>query len=225
MTAGPAQITTVPESALVPAHVFDPVLTGAKAVSKRIVEGSLAFVMVVLFAPLMLLIAVGIKMDSPGPVLFRQRRIGLGGQPFNIFKFRSMRQGAEQQLEAVVGGEVRPYCKPANDPRITAFGSFIRKTSLDELPQIFNILNGTMSLVGPRPQTPKEVACYTKRQLRRLDVRPGITGAWQVSGRSNLTGEQALEIDVDYVENHSFIGDVKILARTLPVVLARRGAV
>jgi exopolysaccharide biosynthesis polyprenyl glycosylphosphotransferase len=180
----------------------------------------------VLLTPLFLLVAVAIKLDSPGPVFFRQRRVGLNGRAFTFHKFRSMRLDAEAQLAALraqneVGG---PVFKMRNDPRVTRVGRFIRRTSLDELPQFWNVLRGEMSIVGPRPPLPAEVRQYARWQRRRLSVKPGITCTWQVSGRSGIDFEQWMELDLDYIDNWSLWRDVEIVFKTIPAVLRTRGA-
>ncbi len=178
---------------------------------------------IVFVSPILLGLSAAVKLSSPGPVFYRQERIGLNGRPFAMIKFRSMREGADGELAALLaeqGTSDTPLFKIKNDPRITPIGRFIRKYSLDELPQLFNVLNGTMSLVGPRPQIPDEVALYTGGASRRLLSPPGITGLWQVSGRSTLTWEEAIRLDLFYVENWSLPRDLAILGRTAKAVLA-----
>ncbi len=171
-------------------------------------------------------IALAIKLDSPGPVLFRQRRVGKGGRVFTLYKFRSMKVGAEAErplLEAF--NEARgPIFKMRNDPRLTRVGKFIRRWSLDELPQLINVLLGQMSWVGPRPPVPEEVEKYEQWHLRRLEVTPGLTGLWQVNGRSLLSFDEMVKLDLYYAENWSLTLDVKILLRSIPAVLTGRGA-
>lgn len=193
-----------------------------------------AFGLVVL-SPLLLGFAAAIRLDSPGPALFRQTRVGLGGVAFEMYKFRSMRCGvSSKEHEAYVtrmikegGDELRNGAgtyKLENDCRITRVGAWLRRTSLDELAQLINVLRGEMSLVGPRPPLPYEVALYTPRDLRRLTVTPGMTGLWQVSGRNETTFEQMVDLDIAYIENRSFLLDVQILARTVGVLIKERGA-
>lgn len=174
----------------------------------------------------MLLIALAIKLDSPGPVLFRQTRIGKGGKPFTLYKFRSMVDGADRQQEALrrATGRSALLFKLRDDPRVTRVGRFLRRTSLDELPQFFNVLKGEMSVVGPRPPVPEEVAEYQDWHLQRLLVTPGLTGLWQVNGRSDLTFDEMVRLDLYYVENWSPWLDLKVILRTVPVVLTGRGA-
>lgn len=168
--------------------------------------------------------ALAIKMTSRGPVLYRQTRIGAGGAPFRVLKFRSMCVDADSRLSEVLDGDAGIFYKPTNDPRVTTIGKFIRRYSIDELPQLFNVLGGSMSLVGPRPQVPLEVAQYDDEISRRLLVRPGITGLWQVSGRNGLTLEQSVRLDLYYVENWTLLQDLTILARTIKAVVSSDGA-
>ena len=193
---------------------------------KRMVDLFGALVGLTLGAPFLGLIAVAIRLDSPGPVLFKQVRVGKGGQLFDIYKFRSMREGAEKELEALIGQNEAdgPLFKMRADPRRTRVGSFLRETSLDELPQLINVLRGEMSLVGPRPPIPEEVEQYKSWHKRRLTVRPGITGLWQVSGRSELTFDEMVLLDLYYIENWSPWSDFLILLRTIPKVLVGYGA-
>ena len=193
---------------------------------KRSMDLAIATTVLVLAAPLMLLIALAIKLDSPGPVLFRQTRIGKGGKPFTLYKFRSMVDGADRQQEALrrATGRSALLFKLRDDPRVTRVGRFLRRTSLDELPQFFNVLKGEMSVVGPRPPVPEEVAEYQDWHLQRLLVTPGLTGLWQVNGRSDLTFDEMVRLDLYYVENWSPWLDLKVILRTVPVVLTGRGA-
>jgi lipopolysaccharide/colanic/teichoic acid biosynthesis glycosyltransferase len=176
--------------------------------------------------PIYLLCALAIKLDTPGPVLYRSTRVGLGGRTFQFYKLRSMVHGADRTRHQIAHlNEVSgPVFKIARDPRITRVGRILRRTSLDELPQILNVLKGDMSLVGPRPPIPEEVVQYEPWQLRRLSVRPGITCLWQVSGRSRLGFEEWMRLDMEYVERRSLGLDVSIIARTIPAVLGGKGA-
>lgn len=172
-------------------------------------------------------IALLVKLDSPGPIFFKQKRVGLNGREFWMYKFRSMIVNAEAQLDSLkskneVEGGVT--FKMADDPRITRIGRILRKTSLDEFPQLLNVLRGEMSLVGPRPPLPKEVALYTPEQNRRLTVIPGCTGLWQVSGRSKTTFQRMIELDLDYIDNWSLRRDLSITAKTFRVVLKMEGS-
>ena len=189
-----------------------------------VVVGAVA--MLVLGAPLLGLIALAIRLGSPGPTVFRQTRVGAGGKRFEMFKFRSMREGAEAELEQLLDLNEADgqFFKIRDDPRLTRVGRFLRRTSLDELPQLWNVLRGEMSLVGPRPPVPAQVSRYMEWHKRRLDVRPGMTGLWQVSGRSLLTFDETVLLDIYYIENWSLWLDFKILLRTIPTVLFGAGA-
>jgi len=176
--------------------------------------------------PLLLLIALLIRLDSPGPVLYRQTRVGLNGRRFRFYKFRSMVQGADV-LKADLSAQNRmngPVFKMEKDPRVTRVGRLLRKTSLDELPQLFNVLKGDMSLVGPRPNLPEEVAQYKGWQRRRLSMKPGITGLWQVSGRNLIDFNEWMKLDLEYIDSWSLGLDLKILLKTIPTVLRGKGA-
>ncbi|MEW6535421.1 MAG: sugar transferase [Candidatus Auribacterota bacterium] len=194
---------------------------------KYMIDRILAFFFILLFSPLMLLIAVLIKLTSPGPILFSQTRVGLYGRHFNFYKFRSMYVNAEEKLaELRQYNEMQgPVFKMKNDPRITSIGKFIRKTSLDELPQFFNVLKGEMSIVGPRPPLPKEVEQYKPWQRRKLSMKPGITCIWQVSGRNQMVDfDNWMRMDLEYIDNWSLFLDFKLLVRTIYVVLTMHGA-
>jgi exopolysaccharide biosynthesis polyprenyl glycosylphosphotransferase len=195
-------------------------------VIKRVMDLFFGFLLFLVAAIPMLIIAILIKLDSPGPILFRQKRIGRYGQEFIAYKFRSMREGAEQEQAALNDlNEARgPLFKIRDDPRRTRVGRWIRRMSLDELPQLWNVLRGEMSLVGPRPPMPNEVEQYQEWHKRRLDVRPGITGLSQVSGRSDLTFDETAMLDIYYIENWSPWLDLAILFKTIPTVLLARGA-
>jgi exopolysaccharide biosynthesis polyprenyl glycosylphosphotransferase len=193
---------------------------------KRAVDivGSVACMVVL--APLIGLITLAIKLDSPGPIIFCQNRVGLGGKLFKMYKFRSMHQRAEERLEDLRElDEIDGITfKIREDPRATRIGRFLRRTSLDELPQLWNVLRGEMSLVGPRPNLPEEVSRYLEWHKKRLQVPPGLTGMWQVSGRSLLSFDETVLLDLYYIENWSLWLDCKILLRTIPTVLTRKGA-
>jgi lipopolysaccharide/colanic/teichoic acid biosynthesis glycosyltransferase len=171
-------------------------------------------------------LALLIKLDSRGPTLLTQQRVGRLGRTFTVYKFRTMCEQAEQMLPTLLSQNEKngSIFKMREDPRITRVGRWLRKTSLDELPQLINVLRGEMSLVGPRPPLPREVARYSPHELGRLAVKPGITGLWQVSGRSQLSWEQMVELDLEYIQRFSVAGDVVILLRTLPAVISMRGA-
>lgn len=193
---------------------------------KRCLDVIGASVALILGAPLLALLAALIRFESRGPVFYRSVRIGRGGRPFVFYKLRSMVKDAdrERQRLAHLNEADGPVFKIARDPRVTRVGRFIRTTSLDEIPQFWNVLKGDMSLVGPRPPIPEEVAQYEPWQLRRLDVRPGITCLWQISGRSRLGFEEWMRLDLQYIKRQSFLLDVRILVRTIPAVLSREGA-
>lgn len=223
--AGP-RIHTQPVAGLPLIHVTTPRLDGPKGLAKRGFDLVASLVLIPLLAVPMLVIALWVKLDSRGPVVFRQTRIGRAGEPFEMIKFRSMVADAENQLAKLHGRNEGsgPLFKLKDDPRVTRFGRFIRRHSLDELPQLFNVLGGNMSLVGPRPPLPSEVERYDKSANRRLLIKPGITGLWQVSGRSDLSWEDAIKLDLYYVENWSMIQDLVILFRTFAAVAGKRGA-
>ncbi len=201
-------------------------LVGLNRAIKRAFDLVVGSLMVIVFSPVWLAVALAIKLDSPGPVLFAQERCGRDSKRFTIFKFRSMRQNAEAELANLreQNEASGPLFKIRNDPRRTRVGSFIRRTSLDELPQLINVLRGDMSMVGPRPPLPSEVAQYQDWQRKRLDIQPGLTGLWQVSGRSNLTFDEMVMLDIYYGENWSLALDVSILLRTVPQFIFGDGA-
>ncbi|WP_434618299.1 sugar transferase [Arthrobacter sp. A5] len=225
--AGP-RIHTQPVAGLPLIHVSTPKLTGGKKVAKRAFDIAGAGSLLLLAAPVLAVLAVLTKMSSPGPVFYTQERVGLRATTFNMVKFRSMVTGADLQLSGLLlaqGSADKPLFKIENDPRITPVGRILRKYSLDELPQLFNVLTGSMSLVGPRPQRDGEVALYDDDARRRLYVQPGMSGLWQVSGRSNLSWEESIRLDLYYVENWSLMSDLVILFKTFKAVFASTGAV
>jgi exopolysaccharide biosynthesis polyprenyl glycosylphosphotransferase len=194
---------------------------------KRAMDIVVSAILLVMLSPLLVVLALGVRLTSSGPAIFMQTRCGLRGRPFRFYKFRSMVADAEaRKRELIHLNEVQgPAFKLARDPRITRIGHFLRKYSLDELPQLWNVLIGNMSLVGPRPPTPGEVSAYTRRQARRLSVIPGITGLWQVSGRNNITSfDRWVDLDLAYIERWSLWLDLQILARTVLVVLRAEGS-
>lgn len=208
-------------------HVEQPEFTGSRRVLKGGFDRLVAATALVLLSPLLLAIAAAIRLTSPGPALFRQVRIGKGGRKFEMLKFRSMRVTAEQELADLLARNEASdglLFKIRQDPRITAVGARLRRFSLDEVPQLVNVLRGQMSLVGPRPPLPAEVQQYADDVQRRLLVKPGLTGLWQVSGRSDLSWEESVRLDLDYVENWSLALDLSILWKTGAAVLSRRGA-
>jgi exopolysaccharide biosynthesis polyprenyl glycosylphosphotransferase len=201
-------------------------LTGGQMVAKRIFDLVVAGLGTIITLPLSIAIAIAVKVTSPGPVLYRQRRVGQRGRPFTMLKFRTMKVGAEDMLEDLrsLNEADGPLFKLREDPRVTRVGRWLRKWSLDELPQLLNVIAGDMSLVGPRPPLPAEVREYEEWQFDRLEVQPGVTGLWQVSGRSDLSFDEYVRLDLFYIENWSLAYDLFIVAKTIPQLLARRGA-
>lgn len=194
---------------------------------KRVFDVCFALFLLPFLLPIILVISILIKLDSKGSIIFIQRRIGLNGKEFNCYKFRTMIPDAEalkdslQHLNEMVG----PVFKIKNDPRLTRIGKHLRRYSLDELPQIFNILKGEMSFVGPRPSTPAEVMCYKSWQKKRLEVKPGLTCLWQISGRSNIQEfDDWVKMDIEYIKNASMKEDIRIILKTFPVVFSKKGA-
>ncbi|NYF99038.1 sugar transferase [Janibacter cremeus] len=253
--AGP-RVVARPVAGLPLLHIEAPTFSGAPLIMKSVLDWLAALVLLIVFSPVMLVVAAVIKFHDGGPVLFRQERIGLDGEPFQMTKFRSMGVGAEAELEELkrqqthllastpddnashhafgpaptsegaTGGQVDRgvLFKMEDDPRVTPFGRFIRRYSIDELPQLFDVLLGRMSLVGPRPPLPAEVSQYEYDVHRRLLVKPGMTGLWQVNGRSNLSWDESVRLDLYYVENWSVALDMIILWRTYAAVVGRDGA-
>ena len=207
-------------------HVTRPVLNGPLRLVKDVVERTLALVGLLAVLPLLTGLCVAIRLGSPGPAVFRQERIGRDGVPFTMFKLRSMCLDAESGREELVEVNEKDgvLFKIRLDPRVTPLGRLLRRYSLDELPQLWNVVRGDMSLVGPRPALPSEVATYDTDPRRRLVVKPGVTGLWQVSGRSDLTWAESVRLDIKYVDNWSLALDLRILARTVRAVLGHRGA-
>lgn len=193
---------------------------------KRILDATLSGVGLIAISPILLMIAIAVKVSSDGPVFFAQERVGINGRTFKMLKFRSMVVNAEELKEklAHLNEMSGPVFKIKDDPRVTPIGKILRKTSLDELPQLWNVFVGEMSLVGPRPPLPKEVNMYDSRHRKRLSVTPGITCIWQISGRNDVDFEEWMDMDADYVDQWSLWMDIKILAKTVPVVLLKKGA-
>ena len=193
---------------------------------RRIMDIVIAGLAFVIFLPFMVLTAILIKLTSPGPVFFKQERCGLNGRLFRMYKFRSMIDNTEQlRFELETLNEMDgPVFKSSRDPRITLIGKFIRRFSIDEFPQLYNVLKGEMSLVGPRPPLPQEVSKYQRWQRRRLSMKPGLTCLWQISGRNEVSFEDWMKLDLTYIDNWSLLLDLKILLKTVPVVLLGKGA-
>jgi len=220
--AGP-RIHARPVAGLPLVHIDFPRLEGYRRIVKRTFDIVASTILFLLASPIMLGTAIAIRVEGPGPVLYTQQRVGRRGATFAMIKFRSMAQGADDQLASLLdlqGTTDRPFFKVTDDPRITRVGRFIRRHSMDELPQLLNVLAGHMSLIGPRPQRPAEVAMYDAFVERRLLVKPGMSGLWQVSGRSKLSWEDSIRLDLYYVENWSFAQDIQILFRTVKAVVA-----
>jgi exopolysaccharide biosynthesis polyprenyl glycosylphosphotransferase len=203
---------------------------------KRLVDFIFAAFLLIVLSPVFLAVAILIKRDSEGPIIFKQRRIGMNGKPFTFLKFRSMFVNNNNEIHkkyvtelirnssnSDLKGENGSF-KIERDPRVTKIGRILRRTSLDELPQLVNVLKGEMSLVGPRPPLPYEVELYTVKHMKRLDTMPGITGWWQINGRCQKNFEEMIDLDLYYIEHRSIMLDLKILLRTISVVLDRKGA-
>lgn len=207
-------------------HIAKPQYDRAKSTGKAVFDRCFAAVVLVAILPTLLAIALAVKLTSPGPVFYLSERIGRGGKPFRMIKFRSMYLDADRQVAALIehNGGNPVFFKVKNDPRITPVGRFIRKFSLDELPQFLNVLRGEMSVVGPRPQVQREVDTYDGDMRRRLLVKPGVTGLWQVSGRSDLSLEDSVRLDLSYVENWSMVLDLLLIIKTIGAVARGEGA-
>lgn len=228
-------ITAATDTRSLREHVAPALAKPAVELACRVLDVVLAALALVVLAPLLLGIAAAIRIDSAGPVLFRQRRVGRALAPFTVSKFRTMRQGVSHDIHrefvlGLIAGKQPPAAKGGprfklnGDARVTRVGRFLRRTSLDELPQLWNVIRGDMSLVGPRPPIPYEVEHYPPHWFGRFAVKPGVTGLWQVSGRSELTLEEMITLDLDYVKRRSLWLNLRILARTVPAVLGARGA-
>jgi exopolysaccharide biosynthesis polyprenyl glycosylphosphotransferase len=223
--AGP-RTTVRPTAGLTLLHVDHPQLSGPRQMVKDLFDRCAATFLLVVLTPLMLAIAVAVKLSDKGPALFTQTRVGKDGRQFKIYKFRTMVVNAESLLSEIRDKNENDgvIFKIRQDPRITAIGAKLRKSSLDELPQLINVLRGDMSLVGPRPALPQEAAQYADHVRRRLVVKPGLTGMWQVNGRSELSWEETVRLDLRYVENWSFALDLQILWKTFSVIFRGAGA-
>jgi exopolysaccharide biosynthesis polyprenyl glycosylphosphotransferase len=206
--------------------VEQPRFEGWRRVVKGLVDRALALVALVVLAPAFLVLSLAVALSSPGPVLYRQERIGINGRRFTMLKFRSMVVDADVRLAALQAANESDglLFKMRSDPRVTPVGRWLRRLSLDELPQLLNVLGGSMALVGPRPPLPAEVARYDSSVSRRLLVKPGLTGLWQISGRSDLPWEEAVRLDLRYVENWTLALDMQIIWKTAAAVLRSRGA-
>jgi len=194
---------------------------------KRALDLFMATAILIILMPVFVILVAVVRTASSGPILFRQTRIGQHGKEFTLLKFRTMFDGSDARVPSLAGMNHMadgPLFKIRDDPRVTAAGRWMRKYSLDELPQLFNVLAGSMSLVGPRPALPHETETYSDNVRRRLTVKPGITGLWQISGRCDLSWEQSVRLDIRYVETWNFFVDVWILLRTIPAVISGRGA-
>lgn len=197
------------------------------AATKRVCRSLLSILGLIILSPLLLIVCIAIKLEDPkGPILFKQVRVGKEERQFEIYKFRTMRADAEEMLEELLKyNEIEgAMFKMKDDPRITKIGKFLRKTSIDELPQLWNVVKGDMALVGPRPPLPREVAEYSAHDKKRLTVTPGCTGLWQVSGRNDLDFHQMVELDLQYIKEASLVFDFKIMVKTVGVMLAPKNA-
>ncbi len=221
------RIQTRPVAGLPLIHVETPRYSEGQRFAKRTTELAVAGIGLILLSPVIIAIAIAIRASTGGPAIFAQTRVGLDGREFRLYKFRTMVENAEEllttlELKQTAGNEV--LFKMHDDPRVTPIGRVLRRYSLDEIPQLFNVINGTMSLVGPRPPLPREVEQYADHVHRRFMVKPGITGLWQVSGRSSLSWEESVRLDLSYVENWTLVGDFVILLKTLRAALAPGGS-
>jgi len=221
------RISIRPVAGLPLLHIEEPELSGTRRVMKGVFDRVVAGLIILFALPVLVGLGIAVRLTSRGPALFRQTRVGRDGSHFTMFKFRSMYVDAEERKKELESRNERAeglLFKMRDDPRVTRVGKFLRKWSLDELPQLINVLNGSMSLVGPRPPLPSEVARYEDDVHRRLMVKPGLTGLWQISGRSDLEWDESVRLDLRYVENWSLAMDFVILWRTVFAVLRREGA-
>ncbi len=224
--AGPRLLESARLAGVSRSSIERPAVRGGRMLIKVLLDRVLALVLMAATSPIIAATAVAVKLSSPGPVLFQQTRIGVRGKPFKMLKFRSMVVEAEAQRKALahLNEDDGLRFKIRRDPRVTRVGSVIRRFSVDELPQLWNVVRGDMSLVGPRPPLPQEVERYDNDATRRLRVRPGLTGLWQVSGRSDLSWEESLRLDLRYVDDWSLVLDAMIMLRTWRAVISRTGA-
>lgn len=195
-------------------------------VVKRVIDITVSILGLIILSPLLLLVAILIKFESKGPIIFTQKRVGFKGNEFNMLKFRSMVVNAEELKDKLKNNNEMsgPMFKMKNDPRVTKIGRFIRKTSIDELPQLINVLKGEMSLVGPRPSLPSEVKQFKPWMLKRLEVKPGLTCYWQIMGRNNIDFEEWMKLDIKYVEERSVLLDIKLIYKTFFVLFGDENA-
>jgi exopolysaccharide biosynthesis polyprenyl glycosylphosphotransferase len=224
--AGP-RILARPVAGLPFLHVEEPELSGPRQLLKATVEWAVATVAFVLVSPILVVLCLAVRLDSPGSPVFRQMRVGRDGREFTVFKLRTMYVDAELRLESLREHNENAdglLFKMREDPRVTRVGKFLRRWSLDEVPQLWNVVRGDMSLVGPRPPLPREVSQYDREVSRRLLVRPGITGLWQVSGRSDLSWKESVRLDLYYVENWSLALDAMVVWKTVFAIFRREGA-
>jgi lipopolysaccharide/colanic/teichoic acid biosynthesis glycosyltransferase len=224
--AEPAVLSEVVSlDAVRPEHA--PGLLGARwwqLAAKRAMDLVGAVAMILVLSPILIIAAAAVAFTSPGPILYRQRRVGRDGKPFTMLKFRSMYERAHEERDPGLNEVTGPVFKIRDDPRVTGVGRVLRRLSVDELPQLFNVVRGDMSLVGPRPALPEECAHYTEREMGRLLVKPGLTCRWQVSGRSDVTFERWVDMDLEYIETWSLRQDVALMLKTVPAVISGRGA-
>ena len=207
-------------------HIDKPQYRGAKRFQKRAFDFCFAFAALAATLPILPVVAIAIKVTSRGPVFYSAERIGIDGRPFSMLKFRTMVQDADKQLESLLDKNENDglLFKIRDDPRVTSIGRVLRRFSIDELPQFINVLRRDMSVVGPRPPLRREVEAYDHDVQRRLLVKPGVTGLWQVSGRSDLSWDKSVRLDLSYVDNWSMVGDILIIAKTVRAVFQRKGA-
>ena len=220
------RLTVRPAAGLPLLHLDEARLSRPQRISKRALDLFGSVFLIVVLSPVLLVVGLTVRFTSAGPVIYRQYRIGRGGESFTMLKFRTMRFDAESKQDELRSehGLVTPMFKLDQDPRVTRVGRFLRRWSLDELPQLFNVLGGSMSLVGPRPHPLDDVNRYELAAYRRLALKPGMTGLWQVEGRSDLEWAEALRLDIYYVETWSLAGDFVLLSRTLRAVIRGQGA-
>jgi lipopolysaccharide/colanic/teichoic acid biosynthesis glycosyltransferase len=217
----------IDDSLGLPVFVMKPIsLTGMNFYYKRIFDILISIILLSVTSPIIIFAVLLIKLNSPGPILYLHKRVGYKGTAFNFFKLRTMVKDADSLLEKIKHLSERsgPVFKMKDDPRMTKFGKFLRRYSVDELPQLINVLRGDMSIVGPRPQVLWEATAYDNYAKKRLRIMPGITGLWQVSGRASLSYEEMINLDIYYIENWSPGLDLKIISRTLPAIFSKKGA-